>query len=104
MADRAHKPIPVPAIPVPDGAEQSTQAAFGKILFELAKGNCALAARILTTSPDVTVSTNLGAVRGQRVSPLGTDRFGQTGTLPKLYREYRLDADAIVEAASSLLA
>jgi pyruvate dehydrogenase E1 component len=46
----------------------------------------------------------LGGVRGQRVSPLGTDRFGQTGTLPDLYREYRLDADAIVEAAAELLA
>jgi pyruvate dehydrogenase E1 component len=65
-ADRAHRPIPVPAIPVPEGAEQSTQAAFGKILFELAKGDSALAARILTTSPDVTVSTNLGAFVNQR--------------------------------------
>ena len=44
----------------------------------------------------------LGGVRGHRVSPLGLDRFGQTGTLPDLYREYRLDADAIVEAAAEL--
>ncbi|MFN3945044.1 MAG: transketolase [Allosphingosinicella sp.] len=44
----------------------------------------------------------LGGVRGQRVSPLGVDRFGQTGNLPDLYREYRLDADAIVEAAAEL--
>jgi pyruvate dehydrogenase E1 component len=44
----------------------------------------------------------LGGVRGQRVSPLGIDRFGQTGTLPDLYREYRLDVDAIVEAAAEL--
>ncbi len=66
LADRAHKPLPVPAIPVPEGAEQSTQAAFGKILFELAKGNSELAARILTTSPDVTVSTNLGAFVNSR--------------------------------------
>jgi pyruvate dehydrogenase E1 component len=66
VADRTHKPLPVPAISAPDGAEQSTQAAFGKILFELAKGDSALAARILTTSPDVTVSTNLGAFVNQR--------------------------------------
>jgi pyruvate dehydrogenase E1 component len=66
VADRAHRPIPVPAIPVPEGAEQSTQAAFGKILFELAKGSSPLAARILTTSPDVTVSTNLGAFVNSR--------------------------------------
>ena len=44
----------------------------------------------------------LGGVRGMRVSPLGTDRFGQTGDLPDLYREYRLDADAIVEATAEL--
>jgi Pyruvate dehydrogenase complex, dehydrogenase (E1) component len=42
----------------------------------------------------------LGGVRGMRVSPLGNDRFGQTGDLPDLYRLYRLDADAIVEAAA----
>jgi pyruvate dehydrogenase E1 component len=44
----------------------------------------------------------LGGVRGHRVSPLGTDRFGQTGSLQDLYREYRLDVDAIVEAAAEL--
>ena len=46
----------------------------------------------------------LGAVHGHRVSPLGTDRFGQTGALPDLYAEYRLDPDAIVEAAAELVA
>jgi pyruvate dehydrogenase E1 component len=40
--------------------ELSTQAGFGKILDALAAGGSELAARILTTSPDVTVSTNLG--------------------------------------------
>jgi pyruvate dehydrogenase E1 component len=44
----------------------------------------------------------LGGVHGMRVSPLGTDRFGQTGDLPDLYRTYRLDADAIIEAAAEL--
>ena len=42
----------------------------------------------------------LGGVLGMRVSPLGVDRFGQTGDQPDLYRAYRLDADAIVEAAA----
>ena len=41
----------------------------------------------------------LGAVRGQRVSPLGVERFGQTGDLQDLYGLHRLDADAIVDAA-----
>jgi pyruvate dehydrogenase E1 component len=40
--------------------EISTQAAFGKILETYAKQGGALAERIVTTSPDVTVSTNLG--------------------------------------------
>lgn len=44
----------------------------------------------------------LGGVKGMRVSPLGTDRFGQTGDLLDLYRTYRLDADAIVDAAAEL--
>jgi pyruvate dehydrogenase E1 component len=44
----------------------------------------------------------LGGVKGMRVSPLGTDRFGQTGDLPDLYHAYRLDTDAIVEAAAEL--
>ena len=44
----------------------------------------------------------LGGVRGQRVSPLGTDRFGQTGDLPDLYRTYRLDREAIIDAMAEL--
>ncbi|WP_439615246.1 transketolase-like TK C-terminal-containing protein [Shinella sp.] len=43
-----------------DDRELSTQAGFGKILDALAQRNDALSARIVTTAPDVTVSTNLG--------------------------------------------
>ncbi|PZQ62245.1 MAG: transketolase [Phenylobacterium zucineum] len=63
------EPVPVPpraAFPSPDGAEQSTQQAFGRILLDLAKGGHPLADRIVTTSPDVTVSTNLGGFVNQR--------------------------------------
>jgi pyruvate dehydrogenase E1 component len=56
----------VPAIPAPAGDEQSTQAAFGRILLDLSKTGGELADRIVTTSPDVTVSTNLGAWVNQR--------------------------------------
>jgi pyruvate dehydrogenase E1 component len=56
----------VPALPTPTGEEQSTQAAFGRILLDLAKSGDPLADRILTTSPDVTVSTNLGAFVNNR--------------------------------------
>jgi pyruvate dehydrogenase E1 component len=61
--------VPVPprgAFPQPAGAEQSTQAAFGRILFDLARSDHPLADRIVTTSPDVTVSTNLGGFVNQR--------------------------------------
>ncbi|MFN7718499.1 MAG: transketolase [Sphingomonadaceae bacterium] len=44
----------------------------------------------------------LGGVHGLRVSPLGTDRFGQTGDLPDLYCEYRLDSAAIIDAMATL--
>lgn len=62
----APKAIAVPAIPIPEGSEQATQAAFGRILLDLAKAGQPLADRIVTTSPDVTVSTNLGAFVNQR--------------------------------------
>ncbi len=59
-------PVPIPPIAAPEGIEQSTQAAFGRILLDLAKSGHPLADRIVTTSPDVTVSTNLGAFVNQR--------------------------------------
>ncbi len=45
----------------------------------------------------------LGAVRGQRVAPLGPDHFGQSGDIPDLYREYGLDVDAILDACAQAL-
>ena len=45
----------------------------------------------------------LGAVRGHRVTPLGVDRFGQSGDVPDLFHAYGIDADAIVGAAARLL-
>ena len=55
-------PVAVPAsLSVPRGERQSTQEAFGRMLGDLAAGDSELARRIVTTSPDVTVSTNLGA-------------------------------------------
>ena len=44
----------------------------------------------------------IGGVSGHRVSPLGTDRFGQTGDLPDLYRTYRIDSEAVIEAMVEL--
>ena len=62
-----------PLVPVPRelvlgrrAARASTQEAFGRIMGELARDEGELAARIITTSPDVTVSTSLGAWVGRR--------------------------------------
>ncbi len=44
----------------------------------------------------------LGAVAGHRVRPLGVEHFGQTGSLPDLYRHYGIDANAVVAAAAAL--
>src|SRR5689334_1066412 len=63
---RAFGSVDLPAIPARAGDEQSTQAAFGRILLDLSKAGGELADRIVTTSPDVTVSTNLGAWVNQR--------------------------------------
>jgi pyruvate dehydrogenase E1 component len=63
---RSFEQVQVPAIPAPTGEEQSTQAAFGRVLLELSKSGGDLADRVVTTSPDVTVSTNLGAWVNQR--------------------------------------
>jgi pyruvate dehydrogenase E1 component len=63
---KASRRLSSPAVPTigPQfigNAATSTQAAFGKILDAIARTDSELARRIVTTSPDVTVSTNLGA-------------------------------------------
>ena len=64
---RGKRRFEAPAIPVPETLavpaqpSMSTQQGFGLILNELARSDTPLADRIVTTAPDVTVSTNLGA-------------------------------------------
>jgi pyruvate dehydrogenase E1 component len=54
--------ITVPeALDVPMQREMSTQQGFGLILNEIARRDDEFARRIVTASPDVTISTNLGA-------------------------------------------
>ncbi len=53
--------VPVDPFPVIEAKGQmSTQQGFGRVLDEIARHGGPLAERIVTTSPDVTVSTNLG--------------------------------------------
>lgn len=64
----AAEPVPVPPT-LPAGrraAQTSTQEAFGRLMGELARSELPLADRIVTTSPDVTVSTGLAAWVGRR--------------------------------------
>jgi pyruvate dehydrogenase E1 component len=79
-------PVLVPdraTFPQPAGAEQSTQSAFGRILLDLAKGGHALGDRIVTTSPDVTVSTNLGGFVNQR-------GLFRRGALPDVFQKAKI--------------
>jgi pyruvate dehydrogenase E1 component len=46
----------------------------------------------------------LGAALGVPTVPLGVDAFGQSGSVPELYREYDLSVDAVVNAALVALA
>jgi pyruvate dehydrogenase E1 component len=44
----------------------------------------------------------LGAVQGHRVRSLGVEHFGQTGSIPDLYRHYGIDVNAIIAAAQAI--
>ena len=67
FTQRGRRRFVAPDIPVPERLAlgyqptMSTQQGFGLIMHEIAKAGEPLADRIVTTSPDVTVSTNLGA-------------------------------------------
>ncbi len=67
FARDAKRKLDAPAVDIPETLPQpkteslmSTQQGFGLILAEIARSGAAYADRIVTTSPDVTVSTNLG--------------------------------------------
>src|SRR5579871_3482424 len=72
-----------PSLPVPQQKTISTQTAFGNILNDIGREQSALATHIVTTSPDVTVSTNLGAWVNRR-GIFGRDVLADT------FREQRI--------------
>ncbi|MBL4916863.1 transketolase-like TK C-terminal-containing protein [Szabonella alba] len=84
--------LPVPQIGPEAGQagaarEISTQAAFGKIMDDLARGDSDLAARIMTTSPDVTGTTGLGAFVNRR-------KLFARDALPDAFIEHRIPSTA----------
>ncbi len=63
------------------------------------------------TAPIVTVHDSathamawLGSVFGQRVVPVGVDRFGESGTIPELFHSFGLEPEQLVTAAIVALA
>jgi pyruvate dehydrogenase E1 component len=81
------------------GGDRGALAHVERILAPLAPG----AALVTILDGHPAAHAWLGAVRGQRVVPLGPDRFGQSGDIPDLYREYGLDTDAILDACAQAL-
>jgi len=79
--------------------DRTARAHIETILAPLAPGSA------LVTILDGHPATHawLGAVRGQRVVPLGPDHFGQGGDIPDLYRAYELDTDAVLDACAQAL-
>ena len=81
------------------GGDRRAAAYVEQVLAPLARG----AALVTVLDGHPATHAWLGAVRGQRVVPLGPDRFGQSGDIPDLYRVYDIDADAILDACAQAL-
>ena len=81
------------------GGDRGAVAHIEAILSALAPG----AALVSVLDGHPAAHSWLGAVRGQRVTPLGPDHFGQSGDIPDLYAEYGIDTDAILEACAQAL-
>lgn len=76
-------PIP-PRISLDSRGSMATQAGFGRVLEKIAREGGPLADRIVTTSPDVTVSTNLGSWvnrRGLFATETRDDLFKERGLM-----------------------
>lgn len=78
-------PAPRPVLPIPDAArrvttsgQQSTQEAFGRVLASLADIE-GVGERIVTTAPDVSISTNLGGWINKRGVYAPTERDDHGG-------------------------
>jgi pyruvate dehydrogenase E1 component len=81
------------------GGDRAAVSHIETVLAPLARG----AALVSVLDGHPATHAWLGAVRGQRVVSLGPDRFGQSGDIPDLYREYGLDTDAILDACAQAL-
>ncbi len=81
------------------GMVDRTPAAIERLLAPLSRD-----ARIVTVMDGHPLALSwIGSVRGQRVVPLGIEQFGQSGDIPDLYKTYRIDTAAIVDAVARAL-
>jgi pyruvate dehydrogenase E1 component len=95
------------AVPSPDRLHRGWSAALaagGRSHAERILARLGERARLITIidGPPATLSW-LGGVAGHRVRALGVETFGQSGQIDDLYRAYRLDAEAILDAAATAL-
>ena len=91
--------VPLPdALPFRPGPRMSTQEAFGRILNELGKGESPLAERIVTSSPDVTVSTNLGGLNQRGIFDRADPR---TSSAPRRWSRCRSGRSAGTASTSN---
>ena len=86
---RSAAPVPVPdRLDLARSGVASTQQVFGLLMGELAKSGHPVADRIVTTSPDVTVSTNLGPWVNRRklFAPVVREDVFRAARLPSTFR------------------
>ena len=86
---RAAAPVPVPdRLDIARAGPASTQQVFGLLMADLAKSGHPVADRIVTTSPDVTVSTNLGGWVNRRklFAPTMREDVFRAARLPSTFR------------------
>ena len=94
---KGHRRLSAPRIEVPERIDvqiapsMSTQQGFGLLMHEIAKQVSPFAARVVTTSPDVTVSTNLGAWVNRR-GVFGRDELADVFRKEKIPSTFTWDA------------
>jgi len=82
-----------------DWLAQGSDAWVGRLLADLAED----AALVTVCDGHPATLSWLGSVCQQPLKALGVEKFGQSGDIPSLYREHRLDAEAIVDACARVL-
>ena len=82
-----------------DWANNSINSHISKLLSKVSK-DCI----IITVIDGYSASLAwIGSVKGNKVFSLGVDKFGQSGDTIDLYKEHKIDSDAIIDATANAL-